>query len=114
MWFQPGYGQSPQRNQRPTHAPTASSAASSASRRLENVMVYLADPQVCPVSLPLRGEKGFASLRSGRPAKRFVADGFVVAGKTVSCLVAPDDRTGRPIVLWADGAPINRFRLVGG
>lgn len=82
-------------------------------RRVERAMVWLVDRTVCPVSLPLHLEQGRSTLRSGRPARRFVAQGLVANGKQVACLVAPDDRTGEPRILWADGAPITSFRLQG-
>lgn len=80
-------------------------------QRVERCIIHLVDPAVCPVALPLRAERGLTSLRSGRPAKRFVADGFVSRGLTVACLVVPDDRTGQPLIVWADGAPIANFRI---
>lgn len=103
----------PPRPQAHTQAPLRRSDSGEAWQRVARSIVHLIDPRVCPVALPLRAEPGLTTLRSGRPAKKFTADGFVVAGKALACFVVPDDRTGLPIIVWADGAPISRFKLMG-
>lgn len=81
-------------------------------KRVERCNVYLTDPRLCPVTLPLRPQKGLTALASGNPAKRFSADGFVGRdGKPVACLVVPHFEHGTPMVIWADGAPIASFKV---
>lgn len=82
--------------------------------RIERCAVWLIDPKVCPVNLPLRAQSGYATLLSGKPAKRFVAEGFTSGlGKTVEALVVVDQYTGDPRVVYAHGSPVGNFKIVG-
>lgn len=93
--------------------PASRSDEAEAWHRVERCTVFLTDPTLCPVALPLRAQRGLVALRSGRPAKRFVADGFTRDGQGVGCLVVPHDQTGEPLVIWADGSAKSNFKLVG-
>lgn len=82
--------------------------------RIEKCSIYLTDPSVCPVSLPLRPQPGYSSLLSGKPAKRFVAEGFRSGvNKPVEVLVVPNYYTGDPKVVYAHGSAVINFKVVG-
>lgn len=94
--------------------PTANAAQSPAAwQRIERATVYLVNPQVCPVPVPLRAEPGYVTLPSGRPAKHYVADGFIVNGKQVGCNIAPHKDSGVPFVVWADGVNVGDIKVQG-
>lgn len=97
-------------------APTPSPKAfqDTAWKRIANAIVYLCDPRICPVPLPMRPTNGLTATANGNPAKRFVADGYVGRdGKPVGCLVVPNFADGMPIVTWGDGAPTTSFKVKG-
>ena len=82
--------------------------------RVEKCTVYLIDPSVCPVSLPLRAQPGYTNLLSGKPAKRFVAEGFTSGlGKPVEALVVVDHHTGEPRAVYAHGSAVANFKIAG-
>ncbi len=82
--------------------------------RVERCTVYLVDPNVCPVSLPLQSQHGYTPLLSGKPSKRFVAMGFNSGiGKPVEARVVPHYQTGEPTVVYAHGSAAQNFKIVG-
>jgi hypothetical protein len=96
----------------PTPSPKA--FQDTAWERIGNATVYLCDPRICPVPLPMRATNGLTATANGNPAKRFVADGFVGRdGRPVGCLVVPNFADGTPMVIWGDGAPTSSFKVKG-
>lgn len=103
----------PKQTPRPVATPNAPHQKLADWGRVERCTVFLVNPQLAPVAVPLRRQPGFATLNSGRPAIRFVAEGFAVNGRTLAAYVAPDHGTGLPRVVHAEGASQTNFKIQG-
>ena len=96
-----------------SRTPADAAQSPAAWQRIERATVYLVNPNLCPVPVPLRAEVGFIMLPSGRPAKHYVADGYFLNGKQVACNLVPHKDTGHPHVLWADGVNKTDIKVQG-
>ncbi len=96
-----------------SRTPADAAQSPAAWQRIERATVFMVNPQICPIPVPLRAETGFITQPSGRPAKHYVADGYFLNGKQVACNVVPHKDTGHPFVVWADGVNKTDIKVQG-
>lgn len=98
------YGSPKQYNRPATTSPAVTNWAGVERARFE-----FYDPARVPFAVPCDLIPGFVQTKSGSPARVLRVPGF-----DIEALVVLDRVTGGPRIIFARGAPLTAFRVVGG